>query len=163
MFTLHHWNFLIKLLASLTEVHTLSKIIVKIETHNVPGRYSSPTELGSMYISTCRIHCVTPDPLCLDATRAILCLFTLRSDTIIELCHLLSIMWLCVWWMQFSINKGNAYCCFAGDFRMFVGEDKLKVKNIVRGSLTEFQNLYSSVLHEFVEILPGNLMIKVCW
>ena len=45
---------------------------------------------------------------------------------------------------------------------MFVGEDKLKVKNIVRGSLTEFQNLYSSVLHEFVEVLPGNLMIKVC-
>jgi translocator assembly and maintenance protein 41 len=49
---------------------------------------------------------------------------------------------------------------YEGDFRMFVGEDKEKVSNIVRGSLLEFQDLYSSVLPEFVEFLPDNLMMK---
>ena len=44
---------------------------------------------------------------------------------------------------------------------MFVGEDKEKVINIVRGSLLEFQDLYSSVLPEFVDFLPDNLMMKV--
>ena len=48
-----------------------------------------------------------------------------------------------------------------GDFRMLVGEDKEKVANIVKGSLLEFQDMYSPVLPEFVDFLPGNLMMKV--
>ena len=50
---------------------------------------------------------------------------------------------------------------YTGDFRMYVGEDKLKINNIVKGSLTELQDLYSSVLPHFVDFLPGNWMKKV--
>jgi translocator assembly and maintenance protein 41 len=57
----------------------------------------------------------------------------------------------------FSTVAGLSY---KGDFRMFVGEDKKKVTNIVRGSLTEFQDLYSPFLTDLVDYLPDNKMIK---
>ena len=44
---------------------------------------------------------------------------------------------------------------------MFVGEDKKKITNIVQGSLTEFQDLYSPFLTDLVDFLPDNKMIKV--
>ena len=44
---------------------------------------------------------------------------------------------------------------------MFVGEDKMKIRNIVRGSLKEFEDMYSTVLPQFVDILPDQRMMKV--
>ena len=44
---------------------------------------------------------------------------------------------------------------------MFVGEDKKKVTNIVKGSLTEFQDLYSPFLTNLVDFLPDNRLMKV--
>ena len=44
---------------------------------------------------------------------------------------------------------------------MLIGEDKKKVHNIVKGSITEFQHLYAPYLSNLVDILPDKRMIKV--
>ena len=44
---------------------------------------------------------------------------------------------------------------------MLFGEDKMKIRNIVRGSLKEFEDMYSSIISQFVEVLPDSHMIKV--
>ena len=65
---------------------------------------------------------------------------------------------------QFCIVDKSMYIhtCVAGDFRMLVGEDKMKVHNIVQGSLAEFQKLYSPFLSNLVDFLPDDKMMKVC-
>lgn len=50
----------------------------------------------------------------------------------------------------------------AGDFRMFLGEDKNKVSNIVKPNVAAFKLLYESSLNE-IGIFPENGVInKVC-
>jgi translocator assembly and maintenance protein 41 len=49
---------------------------------------------------------------------------------------------------------------YRGDFRMFVGEDKMKVSNIVKGNLPQFHDLYSPFLSLFIENLSNNQLIK---
>jgi len=40
---------------------------------------------------------------------------------------------------------------YAGDFRMFIGEDKDKIRNIIRPNVAEFERLYEPHLSSLVE------------
>ena len=48
----------------------------------------------------------------------------------------------------------------SGDFRMYIGEDKKKVHNIVKANLPGFQKLYEPVLFDFLETRPGGRTMK---
>ena len=47
---------------------------------------------------------------------------------------------------------------------MIVGEDKNKVENIVKPALTEFENIYSSLIEEYLkpDSKVGKWTLKVC-
>ena len=48
-----------------------------------------------------------------------------------------------------------------GDFRMWIGEDRNKVRNIVRPNVAEFEKLYQPFMGELVEMNHSGMMRKV--
>ena len=56
-------------------------------------------------------------------------------------------------------------CASAGDFRMVIGEDKLKVANIVKDNVQHFRILYSNILRDCPQVVykpqQGKLEVKL--
>ena len=54
---------------------------------------------------------------------------------------------------------------YAGDFRMFIGEDKDKIRNIIRPNVAEFERLYEPHLSSLVEKTADGRMkaVSVRW
>ncbi len=54
------------------------------------------------------------------------------------------------------------YITITGDFRMYFGEDKNKVYNIVQPNLELLKSMYKMHLEELVFVSDGRIIKKVC-